>query len=212
MGSALADRFLHVRLEPSADGWIAWAMENDIHPWVITFIKTKPEYLNSCGGQDSSDHLVKPTPRSWKNVSEVLQVTDNDDEVRSIMINGLVGEASTVVFKHVVEELAGLPTMERLLKMQPREIGRAIPANISALYGLTYSLTAFVNKIEDMERAIMIFDEVAAVQDALPRAEIQAIGMEMLLDKAYRHNLLNSLIGSKTYKSRYAAKAMELAS
>lgn len=100
MGSALADRFIHIKLHTSATSWIAWALENDIHPAVLSFIKTKPDFLQGshpAADETDEDLLVNPTPRSWARVSRVLYSVTNPVR-RSILINGLVGKAAAAEF------------------------------------------------------------------------------------------------------------------
>ena len=45
MSSALANRFLHVEVQPDAASFLQWASRNSVHQAVINFIRYRPELL-----------------------------------------------------------------------------------------------------------------------------------------------------------------------
>ena len=210
MGSALADRFCHLRVVANPKDWIAWAQRNSIHPAVSAFIQVRPDYLAGNGEQSQSEQLVVPSPRSWKSVSDALQRT-KEPSALTVIVNGLVGESAAVQFFHTMDEIGQLPRMEDILALDPRRAAKKIPATISALYGLTYSLVAFVDDLSSMQAAIRIFEAVATVSDNLPRREIQTLAMELLLAKAYQLKLMDALTASAAFLE-YAPAATEIAS
>jgi hypothetical protein len=165
--------------------------------------------LDSCGGQERTEQLVNPSPRSWARVSQVLRET-RDERARSIAVNGLVGEAVAVQFFHTLEEIGQLPPISGLLMMPARQAARQVPATISVLYGLAYSLVAYVSELRHFELSIELLDAVIGIQDKLPRKEIQTLGMELLLAKAHRGNLFQAVAKSETYQRVYKCKAREI--
>jgi hypothetical protein len=209
MGTALADRFVHLNVVAHPDDWMEWAIAATVAPEIITFIRVRPEMLDSCGGQERTEQLVTPSPRSWARVSRVLNET-RDQRARSIAVNGLVGEAVAVQFFHTLEEIGQLPPVARLLEMPARLAAREVPATISALYGLVYSLVAYANSLVHFERSIKLLDAVTETRDKLPRREIQSLGMELLLGKAHQGKLFQAVAKSETYQRVYKGKAREL--
>jgi hypothetical protein len=209
MGTALADRFVHLNVVATAEDWLEWALHHAIAPEVITFVRVRPEMLDSCGGQEQTEQLVTPSPRSWARVSSVLQATD-DQRARSIGVNGLVGEAVAIQFFHTLEEIGQLPPIERLMSLPAKVAARQVPSTLPSLYGLTYSLVRHVAALGDYERAIELLDAVSEIEDALPRREIQALGMELLLGKAHSSKLLPALTQTTSYRRVYRDKAREL--
>ncbi len=209
MGTALADRFVHIQVVANVQDWRDWAIEHGIAPEVITFLRVRPEMLDSCAGQEQTEQLITPSPRSWERVSRVLRHT-KDERSRAIAVNGLVGEGVAVEFFHTLEEIGQLPPIEALLSMHAAEAAKRVPATISGLYGLTYSLASHIGELNEYERAIELLDAVSSVQDSLPRREIQSLGMELILGKAQKTNLLRSLTQTDTYVRVYRDKAKEL--
>ena len=192
MGTALADRFCHILVEANAKDWIDWGLQHEIHPSVITFIKIHPDYLNSNQGQEETDQLIRPSPRSWERVSHLVKKT-TDPKVRSIGVAGLVGEAAAIQYQACCEELEGLPPIEDLLLMKVPAAVRRVPKRLSALYGLAYSLVSYANEPETFRAAGALLDGLAKVRDELPRQEIRSFAMELLLGKATKLGFLEEL-------------------
>ena len=55
-----------------------------------------------------------------------------------------------------------------------------------------------------------MLEAVSQISDALPRRDIQSLGMELLLGKAHRTNQFPALTKSETYQRVYRSKAQEL--
>ncbi|MGH7743746.1 MAG: AAA family ATPase [Candidatus Dormibacteria bacterium] len=209
MGAALADRFLHVNMVANPQDWIAWALDHDVHASVVTFIRLKPECLDSSQGIGGSEQMITPSPRSWEYVSRILKQAKSKS-VQSLAISGLVGEGVAVQFLHTMEEVGQIPPIDALLKMTPSKAASRIPGTLSALYGFTYSAVAYVEKRDQMEWLILALEAMTKMQDSHPRAEIQSLGMELLLEKASRRKLMDQLVRSTAYTSTYKRKATEL--
>ena len=209
MGAALADRFLHVNMVANSQDWVAWALDNNVHPSVVTFIRLKPECLDSSQGVPNSDQLVNPSPRSWARVSRILKQVKSRS-VQSLAISGLVSEGVAVQFLHTMEEVGQVPPIDALLKMKPDRAASRVPGTLSALYGFTYSAVAYMEKLDQMEWLILTLEALARIQDSHPRAEIQSLGMELLIEKASRRNLMDQLVRSAAYSSAYKKKAAQL--
>jgi|GEM_PF-5776329 len=165
--------------------------------------------LDSSAGQAQTEQIVTPSPRSWARVSRLLNET-KDTRARAIGVNGLIGESVAIDFFHTLEEIGQLPLIDKLLKLPAKEAAKKVPATIPALYGLTYSLVSYVKELSDYKRAMELLDAVSAVSDVLPRREIQSLGMELLLGRAQKEQLLRSLTTTKTYLRVYREKAKEL--
>jgi len=210
MGSALADRLVHFKVVPEPKEWIRWGQNHGIAPEVLTFIQVKPDFLESNQMQQAAGQLIGPTPRSWERVSKVISAEPSRD-AREFLVAGIVGEAAAAEFFHVVEELKDLPPMERLFESadDAKKLAKMLPATLSGLYGLTYSLAAYCSQLPDFQKAIRILEAMSEASDDLPRAEVQALAMELLLEKAGRLGLLFQLGDTPEYGA-YRKKAKEI--
>lgn len=123
MSSALANRFLHVEVEPDIESWVKWALRHNIHPTVIGFVRFKPDAFFSMEGNLERGW---PSPRSWERVSTMLHLLEKDksdsDRLTDISIDGLVGSGIGVEF-NAFKEWSGQLTDVRELMLDP---GRTI--------------------------------------------------------------------------------------
>ena len=69
MSSALANRFVHLTLEPDIDDWRGWALAHRVEPIAISFVGVRPNLLAHVPG----DSPAYPTPRSWEMLSDVIR-------------------------------------------------------------------------------------------------------------------------------------------
>lgn len=100
MSSALANRFLHVELENTAENWVEWGDKNNIHPAVTGFIRFRPEYLFHMEGECLERGW--PSPRSWEGVSSILHLFTSekafDEHILRKTVYGLVGNRAGIEF------------------------------------------------------------------------------------------------------------------
>jgi MoxR-like ATPase len=208
MGTALADRLVHFKVVPDPKEWIRWGQAHDIAPEVLTFIQVKPDFLEGNQLQQANGQLIGPTPRSWERVSKVLsQATDRAS--REIVLSGIVGEAAAAEFFHVVEEMRDLPPIETLLEADEETLDQLLPKSLSGLYGLTYSLTAYVHDLPTVRAAMRVLNRLDQTEDELPRPEIQALAMELLLAKVEKMRLLLKFGETPEYAA-YQEKAKQI--
>ena len=69
MSSALANRMVHVQLNAVIEDWLAWAYGAEIHPWVIDYLKQRPNQLWT---QPPKTEEPFSTPRAWHMLSDAL--------------------------------------------------------------------------------------------------------------------------------------------
>lgn len=179
----------------------------------MTFIKIKPDYLY--GGQaalaTNVEQDITPTPRSWERISNIMKLTKSREDLNYI-VSGIVGESAAAEFFHVVEEVSELPPIEDILKAEGKKLKSMLPSKTSGMYGLSYSIPSFCNKLEHFTGAIRVFQALTEIEDEKPREEIQALAMELLLGRAYsleNHEMLMKLAASPEYRN-YRKKAVKL--
>ena len=74
MPTPLKTRFAHYSLEPNIDDWVAWAVNHDIDPSLIAFLRYRPTLLHDI---DASKN-ASPTPRTWEMLSRKLPFMDDE--------------------------------------------------------------------------------------------------------------------------------------
>src|SRR5690606_29906164 len=72
LDAATADRFCHIKIEPTVEGFIEHARESGYHSDIITFIQSNPDFMMPSEADRLNDNVVRPSPRSLERVSETL--------------------------------------------------------------------------------------------------------------------------------------------
>jgi hypothetical protein len=85
---AFADRFCHVKFEPSVSDWLDYATNKGLDSSITSFIGEYPNALK-CEAKDFTLQ-VEPSPRSWFFVNEVLKNCKDVNIFQELLI-GLVG-------------------------------------------------------------------------------------------------------------------------
>ncbi len=109
----------------------------------------------------------------------------------------------------MLEELQDCPSVETLLQADQIQLLEIIPRTIPGLYGLTYSLIAYCHNLDDLRNAARILNTITQIQDELPRAEIQALAFELLMEKADKFKLLFSFGKAPEYQA-YRERAKQI--
>ena len=152
MSSALANRFLHVELESSADNWLEWAVTHEIHPSVSGFIRFRPGMLFN----QENENLERgwPTPRSWERVSTMMKVLPDNEELIRRSVYGLVGNRAGVEFMAFHKTAQNLSVKEMMLGEVPIEI----PQKADLRYALCASVAYYLWREKDEAESAALLD------------------------------------------------------
>ncbi|MBD1204146.1 MAG: AAA family ATPase [Rhodobacteraceae bacterium] len=206
MGTALADRLIHLHLKAEATDWLTrYAVPRALHPAVITFIRTRPDLLETSEDALRRGLTIACTPRSWVRVSDILQAIP-DPRLRAPMIAGTIGDAAAAEFLLVVEEIAATVQVADLLDAPRAKRPDLYPQTMTGLTALTYALIGTADAAT-MPKVIEVMADLRHLPrlrpDApfarLPLAELCTHGFELLIQKALTHGLTEAFRTSPAY-------------
>lgn len=203
--AALADRVNIMNIECSAEIWINWAIENNIHPAVLTFITNRPEYLLD---ENSISDLVKYTPRSWAKVSEVLYAMNIEDPDSAIdIIQGRVGIDTAIIFIETLRDILDLPSFKDLVSLGDDEIKMLSPSKLNQLWGLCYSAKSWSTNKKNLAQAFRILSLMCEGSALEMKQEVLKTGVQLLLSYSVSKNWFYDLLETEIYE-KYIAKTI----
>ncbi len=130
--SHLKNRLTAIDLEVSLDDWTQWALNNNVQTEVISFLRFRPELLNSFDGQLE----VNPTPRSWvEGISAALGVVSSAMEFQ--VFKGDVGEGAAAEFCAFLKIFRKLPNPDAII-LNPSS--HEVPTDLATVYALCGAL------------------------------------------------------------------------
>lgn len=134
---AMNNRFTHIFLEPDLDDWTHWALEADIHPMVVAFLRHSPQHFSDF----QRDHKAYASPRSWEAVSNYAKLGLRD-QIALPLYSGTIGTAA-VEYLAYEKLFKNLPSLEEIIL---RPATAPIPKEPSALIGIA---TALARKVDE---------------------------------------------------------------
>ncbi len=93
MPSALSNRFSHFEIIVSKEEWFQWAWQNNIDPFIISFLRFHPQLLFDFNPQNNK--LAFPTPRSWSFASVYRPIRDENPDLYFKGVQSCVGYSAT---------------------------------------------------------------------------------------------------------------------
>lgn len=174
MPQALANRFVHLNVEPDLDDWCQWAVQSGIEPVVIAFMRFRPALLH----QFSRDEHAFPTPRSWEFVSRVVAAGANSQDVEMALIAGSVGHPAAVEFMAFMKLFRSLPSIDAIL-LNPQTA--PVPKDVATLYAVSSALSTRC-KLGNFDIVVQYLDRIP------PEYSVFAVKDAVLRDKAIQES------------------------
>ncbi len=115
MASALLNRLVHVHLRASGTDWLEWAAGAGIHPWVVDYLRNRPDHLWTAPPKTEEPFS---TPRSWHMLSDALHSYGEgiDDDTLRILAFGTLTAAHASAFRAYVKTVRNAFGLEAVLK------------------------------------------------------------------------------------------------
>ena len=129
-----------VELVPDVDAWCTWALDHDVPPELIAFLRFKPDLL--CAFTASNDLVNSPVPRTWAHAAKILAL-GLPAGVQHAALAGAVGDAAATELLAFLRLYAQLPNIDQIL-LTPTTA--PIPTAPASLYAVASALAYRANK------------------------------------------------------------------
>lgn len=139
LSSALINRMVHVHLKVSHRDWFEWALVQGIHPWVLEYVRMRPDHLWS---QPPKHEEPFSSPRSWHMLSDALHQYGEgiSDDHLEMLAFGCLTPHHAGQFKAFLKQVKSQYRLASILK---RETGWPHdPGDRDVLYFLAQSFRA----------------------------------------------------------------------
>lgn len=132
----LANRFIHIEIEPEIDSWKVWAMKNGMDERVIAFLTKLPQHLFK---MPKAGEKTFPTPRTWEYVSSMKNPED---------AYLAVGEGVAAEYNAFLDVYKKMPDIDGILsgKIKPTMFNKYVPKENDVLFALSTALAVRCKK------------------------------------------------------------------
>ena len=125
-----------VELKTSVDDWTNWAIDHELPPELVAFIRFKPTLLHDF--RPTQDIENTPCPRTWASVGKLHGLALPED-VRLQVYAGAVGEGAAMEFLSFVELFEKAPSVDAIL-MNPDDAPIPGEDETSIMYALSSAI------------------------------------------------------------------------
>jgi hypothetical protein len=130
--SHLRNRETVIEFETHLDDWTTWALDHEVCPEVVSFMRFKPDMLHAF----DANRDVNPSPRAWvEGVSDIIGLVPSEAEYECF--TGAVGEGPAAEFTGYLRIWRKLPNPDAIL-LNP--MTAEVPTEPGTLYALAGSL------------------------------------------------------------------------
>jgi hypothetical protein len=115
IGKSSLVRLVHIRLRASASDWLHWAGAAGIHPWVVDYLRNRPDHLWTAPPKTEEPFS---TPRSWHMLSDALHSYGDgiSDETLRVLAFGTLSAAHASAFRAFVKTVRNAFGLDAVLK------------------------------------------------------------------------------------------------
>lgn len=112
MSEALANRLVHLKYDTDLNDWCTWALDHDIRPELIGFMRFRPNLLHSY--DRNSTEKAYPSPRSWEFVNQILEAAP-PPAIELGLFEGTVGAGPAGELAGFLQIYRQLPSLDGIL-------------------------------------------------------------------------------------------------
>lgn len=132
MNKALANRFIHIDFDVDIDEWVKWAIDHEIHPEIIAWVRFRPEMFNNF--DPSKDDKAWCSSRTLEFLSHLID-TKPPQEIECDLYAGSIGTVAATDFVGFLRIYRNLPNPDLILKNPAKADVPTDPATLYALCG-----------------------------------------------------------------------------
>lgn len=116
MPTALINRLINIHLEVDHRIWLDWAINSEIHPYVIDYIKSRPSHLVTKIPPTNEEPFS--SPRSWHYVSDGLKLMGEDANPKLIdaLLYGSLTADHVMQFKSFIKQIKYKYSVSKLIE------------------------------------------------------------------------------------------------
>ena len=154
MPMALGNRMLHLHVRNNGDDFVEWAVNNNLHPNIIGYIRYQPQHLNTFQEALNSGSKAFATPRSWHLLSDELKKAekskDLDPFIRFAAVAGMVGRGVATEYAAFERCSEGIISPTEILE-NPTTVAVPDPDKLDLMHATIAALETYVAQMPTIE-------------------------------------------------------------
>ena len=105
MSESLVDRLLHIKVEPSVDGWLDHAEKSDCDSRITAFIRANPTALFHPNKLDEKFPVsIKHSERTWLDRADAILKLELSEDLQHELLCGAIGQEVAILFSKTIKK------------------------------------------------------------------------------------------------------------
>lgn len=174
LSSAIVNRVVQVTLRADLDEWNSWAIDSQLDPKLIAFMRFRPDLLSDFNASTWDGDSAFASPRSWEAASNLIKSKSFETvtkDLRSALIYGTVGQAAGAQFTAFLDLFGKLPDIDAMIK-SPKS--GEIPSEPDVKLAMIAAIAPKITK-ENIGNVLILTDR-------FPK-EFQVLGLKMAMKR-----------------------------
>lgn len=135
MPTPVKNRFAHYEITANIDDWVQWALQNNVNPTLIGYLRYRPQYLHE---MDTKENAF-PTPRSWDMLNRKLSTMSPDKESQVVGAAAVIGDAHAADFIAYRDVESQMPDIDQIIAHPGTA---AVPTDTSVIWAVCGALAS----------------------------------------------------------------------
>ena len=117
MLTPLANRFAHIEVAASLDGWVAWARKEGLPESLVAYIRFRPDNLDQFEQAQRASLKAFATPRSWARVGAIQSAMADklNSPVFQTLVQAVIGSAIAAEYLAFLRTWEAMPDIDGIL-------------------------------------------------------------------------------------------------
>lgn len=201
MPTALNNRFFHVDLTVSAEEWVNWAVQNNLPPSIVGYIKHRPDQLHVF--KPDSQERAFATPRSVVLAARMEEAVGQSSKLWALAIAGAVGDGWSAGYRAYIKSTSHLVRPEEIMK-DPDKCRVPDKEKIDVTHATIQTLVHYVKNHANVDNCISSFKYL----QRLAHADMGMSGIHSIIDNVIQPHKDPSL-KAKILNSKAFTELME---
>ena len=175
MPTALNNRFFHIDLAVNAEEWLNWAVQRNLPPTIVGYIKTRPDQLHQF--KADAQERAFATPRSIVMAAEMEMAVGAGSPQWHLAIAGCVGEGWSAGYRAFIKNTVNLVKPEDIMR-DPVKCRVPDKSAIDVIHATVATLTHYVKNHPQKDNCLKSFKYL----ERIPHPDMGMAGVHSILD------------------------------
>lgn len=151
MLTPLANRFAHIEVAASLDGWVAWARKDGLPEPLVAYLRFRPDNLDQFEQAQKASLKAFATPRSWARVGTIQTAMADklDSPVFQTLVQATIGPAIAAEYLAFLRTWTTMPDIDGVLAAPDTA---ATPTDPAMRFAVTSALAQRVVALKGTKR------------------------------------------------------------